>query len=141
MNLASQPKIEQRLLELKKSKFRRGIQLRQKERDYFARLALNKLEDHAERFVRDRIAPASPPNDGKQTPWKGHPVFVAQHATATCCRNCMAKWHGIDTGIPLTESDIEFVVALIIRWLQQNAPEASFTQKTEDLPLFRALSD
>ncbi len=29
---------------------------------------------------------AEPRNDGKQTPFRGHPVFTAQHATATCCR-------------------------------------------------------
>ncbi len=29
---------------------------------------------------------------------KGHPVFVAQHATATCCRECIRKWHKNTTG-------------------------------------------
>jgi hypothetical protein len=35
-------------------------------------------------FLSKRLAAASPPNDGKQTPFKGHPVFTVQHATATC---------------------------------------------------------
>src|SRR3546814_7102519 len=50
------------------------------------------------RIVEKRLAPAEPVNDGKQTPMRGHPVLIAQHATATCCRSCLAKWHGIPAG-------------------------------------------
>ena len=51
---------------------------------------LNKVDSAP---IIKRIAPKEPLNDGKQTPMKGHPVFIAQHATATCCRECTRKWH------------------------------------------------
>ncbi|MCP9485713.1 MAG: DUF4186 domain-containing protein [Gaiellaceae bacterium MAG52_C11] len=40
-------------------------------------------------MIAQRVAPAAPRKDGKQTPYRGHPVFVAQHATATCCRTVL----------------------------------------------------
>ena len=74
---------------------------------------------HAHDFIAQRLAPAEPKNDGKQTPWKGHPVFVAQHATATCCRGCLAKWHRIDKGRPLTADEQAHTVEVIERWLRE----------------------
>jgi len=47
------------------------------------------IEQHARDFVNECLAPELPKNDGKQTPMKNHPVFIAQHATATCCRKCL----------------------------------------------------
>ncbi len=73
--------------------------------------------DHAADFVAKRLAPAARVNDGKQTPMRGHPVFIAQHATATCCRSCLAKWHGIAAGMPLSENEQCHVVVAIARWL------------------------
>jgi hypothetical protein len=64
------------------------------------------------------LGAASPRNDGKQTPFKGHPVFVAQHATATCCRGCLAKWHGIRKGEALRPAELEHIAAVIERWLR-----------------------
>jgi hypothetical protein len=75
--------------------------------------------DHARRFIRDRLAPAVPDKDGKQTPMRGHPVFIAQHATATCCRSCLAKWHGIEAGRSLSAAEQEHAVAAIARWLAE----------------------
>lgn len=49
------------------------------------------IRQHAKDFIANREAPAYIANDGKQTPMRGHPVFIAQRATATCCRECMAK--------------------------------------------------
>lgn len=72
----------------------------------------------AEGIIATRLAPAAPLNDGKQTPFRGHPVFVAQHATATCCRSCLAKWHGIAQGAALTDEEQAHVVAVIDRWLR-----------------------
>jgi hypothetical protein len=43
-------------------------------------------------------------NDGKQTPMKGQPVFIAQHATTTRCRGCISKWHGIEKSRALSEN-------------------------------------
>ncbi|YAF36908.1 DUF4186 domain-containing protein [Klebsiella pneumoniae] len=69
-------------------------------------------------------APAAPINDGKQTPMRGHPVFIAQHATATCCRGCLEKWHAIPHGRALSEPEQDYIVQVIHRWLvlQMNAP-------------------
>ena len=58
-------------------------------------------------------------NDGKQTPTYGHPVFIAQHATATCCRGCLYKWHKIKPGIELSVEQINYVVTVIIEWIKK----------------------
>jgi Domain of unknown function (DUF4186) len=61
-------------------------------------LGMEVIREHAGELLGKRLAPAEPRNDGKQTPYRGHPVFVAQHATATCCRTCLERWHGIPKG-------------------------------------------
>lgn len=77
------------------SSFRSRFRLQATERDYLRARGLKTVLEHGEKFIEQRLAPDDPPNDGKQTPMRNHPVFVAQHATATCCRGCLAKWHGI----------------------------------------------
>lgn len=76
-------------------------------------------QKHALDFIETRIAPRFPKNDGKQTPMRGHPVFVAQHATATCCRGCIQKWHGIEKGNALTRGEILFVTDLVMTWIEE----------------------
>lgn len=78
---------------------------------------MEKVREHACDFIRKRLAPSEIPNDGKQTPMRGHPVFVAQHATATCCRGCLEKWHRIPKGRELTEAEQEYVVNVIMEWI------------------------
>jgi predicted Fe-S protein YdhL (DUF1289 family) len=103
---------------LARSRFRRGFKLGPKEREYLAEKGQEIVLEHARTFVAQRLAPAAPRNDGKQTPWRGHPVFVAQHATATCCRGCLAKWHGIERGHELSAAEQNHVIAAIARWLE-----------------------
>ncbi|HTJ07968.1 MAG TPA: DUF4186 domain-containing protein [Caldimonas sp.] len=103
---------------LETSRFRRRFALGSKERDYLAKRGMATVLGHARDFIAQRLAPAAPPNDGRQTPFRGHPVFVAQHATATCCRSCLAKWHGIDAGRPLSTREQAHAVAAIERWLE-----------------------
>ena len=103
---------------LARSRFRSRFSLGTKERQYLASKGDMAVLDHAREFIAQRLAPAAPRNDGKQTPLRGHPVFVAQHATATCCRRCLAKWHVIESGRPLTVAEQEHVVAAIARWLK-----------------------
>jgi hypothetical protein len=74
--------------------------------------------EHARDFIDRRLAPAEPANDGRQTPFRGHPAFVAQHATATCCRGCLAKWHAIPRGRPLGLAERAHILAVLERWLQ-----------------------
>jgi hypothetical protein len=76
-------------------------------------------------FLSKRLAPANPPNDGKQTPFKGHPVFIAQHATATCCRACLAKWHGIGKGEAMRAAELAHVTTAIERWLRRQSAKIS----------------
>lgn len=73
---------------------------------------------HAVDFIDKRLAPASPVNDGKQTPMRKHPVFVAQHATATCCRGCLEKWHAISKGHELSVEEKQYILGVIRRWLE-----------------------
>ena len=106
--------IPQKLAALRKSKFRSRFKLSQKDRYYITTKGLETIRDHAFQFVNARIAPDFPKNDGKQTPMRGHPVFIAQHATATCCRGCISKWHNIEKGRALNDDEIDFIVALIM---------------------------
>jgi hypothetical protein len=108
---------------LARSKFRSRFKLQAKEREYLAQRTLPVVLDHARKFLCERLASANPPNDGRQTPMRGHPVFVAQHATASCCRGCLEKWHDISRGEPLTDSQMEYVVEVIRRWLMINGAE------------------
>ncbi|HKC28744.1 MAG TPA: DUF4186 family protein, partial [Jatrophihabitans sp.] len=70
------------------------------------------------------LAPAEPAKDGKQTPYRGHPVFVAQHATATCCRTCLQRWHGIAKGSQLDAAQRGYVVDVIVRWIERELSSA-----------------
>jgi predicted Fe-S protein YdhL (DUF1289 family) len=102
---------------LEKSSFRRRFRLRGAELDYLRRKGMPAVLTHARAFIDERLAPARPVNDGRQTPMRGHPVFLAQHATGTCCRGCLAKWHGIERGRALTEPERRHVAAAIERWI------------------------
>jgi predicted Fe-S protein YdhL (DUF1289 family) len=104
------------------SSFRRRFRLGPKDQAYLESKGLPVILDHARDFIDKRLAAAEPLNDGKQTPFRGHPVFVAQHATATCCRGCLAKWHGISQGRPLEATEKMHVVAVLERWLRAQSP-------------------
>jgi hypothetical protein len=94
------------------------MRLQPRERQYLNQKGLAVVLDHAADFISKRLAPAAPINDGKQTPWHNHPVFVAQHATATCCRGCLEKWHAIPKGRALTEEEQRYIVSVIGAWLR-----------------------
>ena len=108
---------------LTRSPFRQRFRLGEKEKAYLNEKGLPTVLAHARDFVAQRLAPAAPRNDGKQTPFQGHPVFIAQHATATCCRGCLAKWHRIERGRPLNEDEQAHVVNAIERWLRESSRE------------------
>ena len=101
------------------SKFRSSFHLKQKDIDYINEKGLDTIRQHAIDFIAKREAPAVIPNDGKQTPTKGHPVFIAQHATATCCRECIRKWHKIQPGKELSQVQQEYLVDVIMTWIQK----------------------
>jgi predicted Fe-S protein YdhL (DUF1289 family) len=109
--------VQEILDNLQNSDFRRNIKLPKKEAEYLNAKGLETVLEHAADFIEKRLAPAEPANDGKQTPWRHHPVFVAQHATATCCRGCLAKWHDIAKGHELNDAEKRHIVEIIKRWL------------------------
>ncbi len=108
---------EEILYKLSKSKFRSSFSLSKKDIEYIDKKGLNVIRKHAFDFINKRLAPANILNDGKQTPMRGHPVFIAEHATATCCRGCLYKWYNIKPGIQLTNSQIEYIVNIIMAWI------------------------
>lgn len=120
MNSRAQKIIDEKLDSLNHSKFRRSFHLRKKERAYLDEKGFVVIEEHARDFIKNKLAPANPKNDGAQTPMKNHPVFIAQHATATCCRGCLEKWHHIPKGRELTINEQNYVVALIMEWIKKD---------------------
>ena len=105
------------LFKLSKSMFRSSFKLRSKDIEYINKVGLDKIKSHTYDFVSKRLKDVSKVNDGKQTPTHGHPVFIAQHATATCCRGCLEKWHKIDKNKILDNKDIDYIVSVIMVWI------------------------
>lgn len=104
---------------LEKSKFRSSFHLKQNDIVYIRKKGIDNIHQHAKEFIARREAPAVILNDGKQTPMKGHPVFIAQHATATCCRECIRKWHKIPPGRELSQVQQDYLVDVIMIWIQR----------------------
>ena len=105
------------------SKFRSSFHLKEKDKEYVREKGLETIRQHARDFIAKREAPAVIPNDGKQTPMRGHPVFIAQHATATCCRECIRKWHKMQLGRELSQIQQEYLVDVIMTWIQKEMDE------------------
>ena len=111
--------IDKILSSLSNSKFRNRFKLSDKDRIYINNKGINTIKEHANDFINKRLAPKNIINDGKQTPMKGHPVFIAQHATATCCRSCLYKWHHIKMDKELNKDEIEYIVNIIMEWINR----------------------
>lgn len=111
--------IDEALDKLQQSKFRFSFHLSEKDKAYICDKGMDTIRLHATDFVSTRLAPEIIPNDGKQTPMRGHPVFVAQHATACCCRGCLYKWYKVKPGKTLTDAQIEKIVNLIMKWIER----------------------
>lgn len=111
--------VDEALAKLQKSKFRSGFHLDEKNVRYIDEKGLDVIRSHAADFVAKRLAPAEIPNDGKQTPMRGHPVFVAQHTCACCCRGCLNKWYRVPQGRALTESEQRRIVNLLMAWIEK----------------------
>ena len=109
---------EETFARLKKSAFRSKFRLSEKDKAYIRDKGLDVIRRHAADFVAERLAPAEIPNDGKQTPMRGHPVFVAQHACACCCRGCLEKWYKVPQGTALTEDQQRRIVNLLMAWIE-----------------------
>lgn len=111
--------MDQLFARLAKSKFRSRFTLSPATKQYVQEKGEDTLRRHAQEFIRTRLAPAQPKNDGKQTPMKGHPVFLAQHATGCCCRGCLEKWYGIPKVRPLTQQEQDVIVEILLEWIRR----------------------
>ena len=108
---------------LGRSAFRRRFHLKGRELEYLRHRGLAVVLAHAREFIAGRLVPALIHNDGRQTPFRGHPVFIAQHATACCCRGCLEKWHDIPLGRALTAEETDYVLKVLERWLEAEMPD------------------
>lgn len=111
--------LDQRLGAIARHPFRAKFHLRGRDRATAELSSPSTMRLHARDLIGKRLAPAEPYKDGKQTPYRGHPVFVAQHATATCCRTCLQRWHQIPTGRELSREERSYVVDVICRWIER----------------------
>jgi uncharacterized protein DUF4186 len=111
--------LDARIGRIGRQPFRAKFHLRGRDRGLAQLHGPERLRRHAHELIGKRLAPAFPRNDGKQTPYRGHPVFVAQHATATCCRSCLHRNHGIAPGAELTAEQRDYVVDVIMRWIER----------------------
>ena len=111
--------IDERIDTLARQPFRSRFHLRGRERALVQLRGMRAVRGHGEELIAKRLAPASPARDGRQTPYRGHPVFVAQHATATCCRTCLQKGHRISKGHELSDAERRYVVDVIMRWIER----------------------
>jgi hypothetical protein len=111
--------LDRRIDRIGRHPFRAAFHLRGRDRATAELRGEPAIRRHAGELIAKRLAPAEPYKDGKQTPYRGHPVFVAQHATATCCRTCLERWHEIPKGSDLTAAEQAYVVDVIIRWIER----------------------
>lgn len=112
--------IKEKLNQLSKSKFRSSFHLNKKMINYVNDKGYDVIKIHAYDFVNQRLKYYDSIKDGKQTPMKQvHPVFIAQHACACCCRGCLEKWHHIDKNKILDDNEIDYVVELLMSWIRK----------------------
>lgn len=111
--------IYEALNKLKKSKFRSRFHLTDTDRKYIKEKGMDTIRQHAKDFIAQRLAPDNIPNDGKQTPMRGHPVFIAQHACACCCRGCLFKWYRVNPNKKLSPTEQDKIVNLIMTWIER----------------------
>ena len=104
---------------LARSKFRSRFKLAADDLAYIERVGLETIRRHAGDFVREKLGPAEPMNDGRQTPMRGHPVFKAMHGSAMCCRGCMEKWWKVKRGVPLSDSQKAKAVDFLMAWVER----------------------
>ena len=109
--------MENTLYKLSMSKFRNSFKLTNNDIEYINKIGIEKLVFHTYDIINKSLRPKFIENDGKQTPMKGHPVFIAQHATATCCRGCLYKWHHIEKDKELSDKEVKIIVNIIMKWI------------------------
>lgn len=107
------------LNKISKSKFRSSFHLRKYMIDYIDKLGMETIRCHAYDLITSRIKTYNKDNDGRQTPMKNHPVFIAMHACGACCRGCLEKWYSIPKERNLTDSEINHLVNIVCLWIEK----------------------
>ena len=113
------PTFDETFTRLARSSFRAKFHLTEQDKAYIRQKGMDVILSHCEAFVRERLAPAYIPNDGKQTPMRGHPVFVAQHACACCCRGCLSQWYHVKQNVALSQEQQRKIVNLLMAWIKR----------------------
>ena len=103
---------------LSKSKFRSSFHLKKKDIEYIDKVGMDKIKEHTKDFIIDRLSSLKE-NDGKQTPYRGHPTFIAMHACACCCRGCLYKWHKISKEKELSKEEIDYIHNVLTTWIEK----------------------
>lgn len=103
---------------LAKSTFRTSFKLKEKDKKYVNEKGMDTIRKHAYDFVNRNIR-VKLEKDGKQTPTHGHPIFIGEHATATCCRKCVYKWYGIRENRELTNEEVDYFVDILMEWVKR----------------------
>ena len=112
--------VQDTLARLGHSRFRASFSLSAKDRAYARAKGKDTIDRHAHEMLAKRVGAAHPLKDGKQTPYRGHPVFTAQHATATCCRGCIERWHHIPRGRALADAEVDALARLVMAWIERD---------------------
>ena len=111
--------IDEALAKLNRSAFRSRFKLNDKQIAYINEKGMETIRKHCEDIIHDRLSMADPKNDGKQTPMKGHPVFIAQHACGCCCRGCLERIHHIPKNRELSANEIDYIVEVMVTWIKR----------------------
>jgi hypothetical protein len=96
--------------------------------NYAIRKGSRALREGATNHVRKAIGQPRDAFDGRRVPWpektpeKMNPYHYAQHATGTCCRKCLESWYGISPEHSLSERQIDYFAALIVRYIDDKFP-------------------
>lgn len=114
---------------VRKSDFRSKFLLGDKEIKYLYDKGLEIVRNNAFDIFRNHLAATHDEIVVHHTPLMDHPVFKAQQATATCCRECIAKWHGISTLNELSGDELSYLVDIALIWLCDNIDD--------DVPVFK----
>ena len=120
------------LRKLQRSRFRSRFHLTDQDRAYIRGKGMDTIRRHGADFIAARLAPAELPNDGKQTPMRGHPIFVAQHACACCCRGCLNKWYRVPQGRALTPEEQRRILNLLMEWIRREYEQEDSNGKRTD---------
>ena len=83
------------------------------------------IRKKAEEIIAKKIGhPIRTHFDKMCTPKKGSEIIhYGKHATATCCRICLERWHNIPQDVDLTEQQIDYCASLIELFVDDRVPD------------------